>query len=262
MPIKLRGNIIKTPLPGYPKIVESVDDTTVEERYTMAPEELPLLPSRGDPYDGEIPIVLVDVPLVLRERRVTPKPGAVLYSVELIYGPAEHDEGGGTSIRGRGERAIYEYTTEDIDVPLKQHENYRTEWNHVLLRKNGVDISGGDWSAATDLQIPDYLADSFKWARPGDQVPDGWHVARPETKPGVESFRRGVAVVTVTKRAATRRKFEKESKTDYTRQTPPMTFGLAGEWLRGGSRIYSEGKVWVMVVQYTNSLRIDPDLYD
>lgn len=262
MPVKLRGHIIKTPLPGYPKIVESIDDTTIEERYTMAPGELVLLPSPGDTYQGDIPIALSDTPIVLRERRITPKPGSVLYAVELIYGPPEYDEGGGAAGGGRGARVVYEYTTEDIDVPLKQHVNYRTEWNHVLLRKIGVDISGGDWSEATGLEIPDDLAESFKWARPGDPVPDGWHVVRTETKPGVESFRRGVVVVTVTKRASIRRKFEQESKQDYTRQQPPLTFGHAGEWLRGGSRIYAEGKTWVMVVQYTNSLKIDPDLYD
>lgn len=262
MAVKYRGNIIKERLPGYPKMVQSEDDTTIEDKFTVAVGEILYLPGIGDKYPDDLLSALSDVTMTLRERRLVPKPGGGLFEVELIYAPADEDEGG----FGSNVRAVYEYTTEDIDVPLAQHPNYQTKWNHVILEKDGELWSWNDfdifWKEAVDLTIPDVFFGIFQWSKPGDSVPEGWRVIRSETKPGVESFRRGVVVITVTRKSRSKKAFERESKTDYTRQNPPKDFGHKGEWLRGGSRIYPEGKSWIMTVQYTNSITIDPDLYE
>ena len=102
----------------------------------------------------------------------------------------------------------------------------------------------------------------YKWLQPGDKCPEGFVVIARETKPGVESFRRGITTVQWVRRCGCKRKLEKSAALDYTIQMPKETFGKSGLWLRGGSKIRRNGRKWELTVSFLNSMDYDVDLYE
>lgn len=246
--------------PGYPKINMEEDNLTVQEVYVMNPRAMEKLPKIGDRYRGEMPLRNDVGDLVLTRVQAHPKGGgAEVWEVDLEYGPKPlcDDESGS----GRNKvRKWYEMGSEEMDVPLEQHPRYRACWNHRLLAQEGVAAVPAWWETATSTAVADRR---YRWGAPDEEPEEGWHVLKNETKPGVESFRNGAVTVTVTKSCLRREGFEAEAKSqDYTRGKPGVTFGVGGEWLRGGSSIRREGRRWVMAVTYINAKQIDEDLYD
>ena len=245
--------------PGYPKISSEEDNLTVTELYVMNAAEMRKLPKRGDEYEGEMPLPNDVGKLVLLRIGAEPKATGGPWTVTLEYGPEPlYDEVSGT---GRNQvRKTYEMSTEDMDVPLEQHKDYRTCWNHVLLAKTGLNAVPEWWGEATDTVID---GDDYKWGKPGETSKEGWHVVKAETMPGIESWRSGAVTVTVTKTCRSREGFDREAKKqDYTIGKPGKTFGVTGKWLRGGSSIRREGRRWVMTVAYINCKRYQEELYE
>jgi len=154
--------------------------------------------------------------------------------------------------------------TQDYDVPLAQHKNYKYFWNHKLigkLLKDKSPITPSWYNEKTTGEITGPDAMKYKWIKPNDKVPDGWCVLTNEGKPGVESFRSGITTVQMIKRSGNKRNLEKSAASDYTMETPKETFGKTGSWLRGGSKIRKSGKRWELTVSYLNSKYYDKDLY-
>ena len=244
--------------PGYPKIENSEENLVVRLVYMVGAKAMKSLPKIGDKYNGAIPISSEIEEVVLSRVTAEPKSEDGPWRVELEYTPEPlYDE-----VSGNGRNRVwktYEMSTDDMDVPLEQHEEYQARWNHVLLAKDGVSAVPTWWETTADTVIADT---NYKWGKPGEKVEEGWHVIKAETKPGVESFRDGVVTVTVTKLCHKRSGFDAEAKRrDYTVSAPGKTFGIEGMWLRGGSSIRREGRRWQMTTQFINSKYIDKDLY-
>lgn len=246
------------PQPGYPKITETEDNFTVSVRYVCTALEMRYLPKVGEAYRGETGFPYDGDKLVLSERRAEPKAEGGPWVVDLVYAPEPlYDEVSGS---GRNQvRKTYELSTEDMDVPLAQHPRYRMCWDHVLAAAPGMGVPSWWPSAVSAVSA----GASYRWLGPGEQPPEGWSVVAAETKPGVESFRSGVVRVHVTKTARKRAQFDSEARRqDYTIGAPGKTFGVSGTWLRGGSVIRRNGRLWELSVDYINAKAIDTDLYD
>lgn len=239
--------------PGYPKITAEEDNITVSLQYMVEKGRLRDLPDLGDPYRGELPRGSGVEKVVLTRMTCTPKTPDGPWLVDLEYGPEPlYDE------TRKGVRKTYELSTEDMDVPLAQHPDYKMKWDHVLLSKGGSSVPSF-WRSATSASG---TGESYMWAKPGDVIPEGWKVIAAETKPGVESYRSGVARVTLVKTCRSRSALQAEARSqDYTIGRPGTTFGYRGDWLRGGSSIKRNGRRWELTVDYLNSSRIDRDLY-
>ena len=244
--------------PGYPKITCEEDNLTVQEQYVMNAAAMKKLPRLWDEYEGEMPLPNDVGKLVLLRISAERKTEGGPWTVDLEYGPEPlYDE---VSRSGRNQvRKNYEMSTEDMDVPLEQHKDYRTNWNHVLLAKSGLNEVPEWWGTATDTVVD---GEDYCWAKPGE-TKEGWHVVAAETMPGVESWRNGAVTVTVTKTCRSREGFDREAKKqDYTIGKPGKTFGVTGKWLRGGSNIRREGRRWVMTVAYINCKKYQEELYE
>lgn len=261
--MKIVGELRKAhalvPQPGYPKVTATEEGFSVQVRYVCSPAELRYLPRIGEAYTGETGIRHEGDKLVLSELRAEPKADAAgPWTADLTYTPeplCDEVTGSGRSLV----RKTYELHTEDQDVPLAQHPRYRMCWDHVLAARNGGAVPAW-WSSATSAAD---CAEGYQWLRPGDAVPEGWTVLAAETKPGVTAFRSGVVRVSLAKTCLTRKAFDEEARRqDYTIGRPGKTFGVAGRWLRGGSTIRRNGRLWELTVDYINAKAIDTDLYD
>lgn len=242
---------------GYPEVSGQDGDETVTVKITATAAGIAKnLPRYGQYFSSDDEFFARFSYLQLTGRTVALNLGKKTYSITLTYSVKEADEGEESTVK----RDV-EYTTQDTDVPLAQHKNYRVRWNHILLT-SGADNSVPDWwESATDVKIPAGDAEKYVWALPDDKIPDGWRCLCAQTKPGVESYRSGVCTVTEISRSTNKSYLQRTAASDYTIQKPPDTFGRPGEWLRGGSSIRKSGNYWELTVSYLNSTKIDRELY-
>ena len=258
MSAKLIGNPEWVVLPGYPEVTGQDGEETVTVRVTATADGLQkYLPTYGSFFDAADPFFARFRYLLLTGRTISADQGGKTYTVTLTYGVGEEDDGEESTVKSE-----IEYTTQDVDIPIAQHANYRVCWNNLLLAVNGVRLIPSWWSTARDKKIPSDNVASYAWAKPDDQIPDGWYCLCPETKPGVESFRGGICTVTEIRRSTNKGFLSRSAKKDYTIQKPPDHFGRSGEWLRGGSSIRKCGRYWELTVSYLNSRTVDRDLYE
>jgi len=257
---KVIGNISRVLCPGYPQISGTDGIETLTVKYTVDEEGMDDLPEYGDPYanvaakwfsryDG----------MRLNSRIIAPLESGDVFEVTLTYAFPDADLPDVSASLSED----WECDTQDYDVPIARHGRYRCCWNHKLAVKSGQSIQIPGWfeTAVNDVMNPADAA-VYKWLKPGDKCPDGYVIIASETKPGVESFRRGITTVQWIRRCGSKRKLEKSAQLDYTIQTPKETFGKSGRWLRGGSKIRKNGKKWELTVSFLNSQDYDTDLYD
>jgi hypothetical protein len=254
-PFTIDSTFSNTLAPQTIRFTAAEDSLNLEIEIVIPASDFSELPEIGSKYKGDIANVYGINQLALTGTEMTALGGDDEYfRCRLTYGPSPlYDES------SSGVRKVYELTTEDMDVPLAQHEDYRMKWNHVLLAKSGKGMPSF-WSDAKDSSGS---GSDYQWAKPGDAVSDGWVVIAAETKPGVESFRSGVPMVIKTETALSRTSLQNEAKhNDYTKDTPGITFGFGGQWLRCGSSIRRNGRWWELQVRYINCKKVDSDLYD
>lgn len=253
--VKIIGDIGIMMCPGYPSLsgTDSCEQITV--KFTFSADRMFELPNYGSCFQHEDYKFFERFShLKLRQRTVVPLPGGSLYEVTLVYAEDESSS---------SEAVIKEevsYKTQDVDIPLEQHKNYRTCWKYQLAGKNDSPVPGW-WKTATTQEIPSADRGRYLWIKPGEKPKDGWSVLKDRTKPAT-SYRAGVTTVSVTQRTTNKKKLEKSARLDYTVQSPPDDFGRGGYWLRGGSEIKKEGRYWVLSVTYLNTRIIDKDIYD
>lgn len=254
--MKLAGSISYVVQPGYPKLISDEGTFELQVNYLLNEDEvgMDLHQIRGDFLDQRFPMFF-NLNLRCQRYSLTPKPGHKVWLLEVTYSSGDAETGDSPDLK-----EVIEMSTEDYEVPLSQVNGYRVCWDHVLLRKNGSSKVAAWWENASDTVLPDSSNAEFKWAKAGADIPDGWHVFKSETMPGVNGKLTGTRVVTVTT-YGTKQQLSKKSKKDYTKEPPPETFNMPGEWLRGGSSIRKEGKKWALTVQYRNFDHIDPRLY-
>lgn len=250
---KVVGTIQLTPQPGFPKLTGSDGDETITMKYRCTEEELPALPQYGDTYDfagvtGN----------TLETRNIERHSSGEFYDVVLTYKapPSEMK-----SVPSGPVMEEWDYETQDYDVPIEQHENYLTCWNHRFIVIKGEVENIELWSTATNTELDEDQSAKYAWIKPGDKVPSGWYEQHAEYKPGVESYRAGITTVNCVKRCTDVKKLIADAIKDYTIQTPAKTYGRTGEWLRGGSKIKKEGRYHVLTVSYLNIQEIDRDIY-
>jgi len=274
MATKLIGNVVWVIQPEYPTLSsQRTSQTLAVKLHASAAGLAANLPALGAAWSSTDPFFGAVTNLVLTTREVKPLAGTVLYEVTLTY----TDDDSSEYVSGSGFTAVtrsVERDTQDTDVPIGQHPNYRTCWNHVLLHRIADDSSYDItwWPTATDTVIPAANRENFRWAKPDDALPDGWSVLNSAVKKDVESFRDGVTTVHVIESSASKNALTKSAAADYTTQTPPDTFSLPSSitvdeesvpcWLRGGSKIKKNGRKWELEVSYLHAKRgVDTDIY-
>lgn len=259
--VKTVGVIDWVPQPGYPELSGKPGGEVLTCKYIVSADRMDGLPEYNTPYKNELYRFFNGFDyLLLKQRNVKTLPGGGHYEVTLIY---EQSDAQLLDVSTSAVEIECEQDTREETYPLEYRPNYRCRWNRRLLARRDTAPTVPDWwSAAATTVIPVVDQDDYRWISPGDQVPDGWYELCSETKPGVDGFLGGVVVVTVTKRSARKSKLIKDARLDYTICEPPETFGVDGEWLRGGSSMRKEGRYWVQTVQYTNTTSIDRDFYD
>ena len=254
---KLIGNPEWVIQPGYPEVSGQDGEESITVKIIATADGLEKnLPTYGSYFESDDPFFSRFNYLLLRGRSVTLDQGKKTYSVVLTYGSLESDDGEEATVRSE-----IEYSTQETDIPLAQHENYRVSWDHILLAKNGISAVPAWWETASSKTISQDDAARYAWASPEEKIPDGWFCLRAERKPGVVSFRRGICTITEIRRSTNKSYLERTAELDFTIQTPPDTFGRPGEWLRGGSSIRKTGRYWELQVSYLNSAIIDRELY-
>ena len=256
--MKVIGTISWEVQPGFPKLTNTDGSLELQVNYLLNEKELEELPAiRENFIDPRFP-AFHGMWLRLSRMTVTPKPGYKIWLLELTYTTPGDSSGDNPDVK-----ETIEYETEEYEEPLKACENYRTNWDHVLLRNSSCKdaVPRSLWESAVTTVLADSYIGKFQWANPDDAVPDGWQTVCAETMPGVTGRLAGAVIVTVTKKASSKVRLEREAGKDYTRQNPPDTFNRPGEWLRCGSSIRQEGSKWVLTVKYRNAKRINKELY-
>ena len=149
----------------------------------------------------------------------------------------------------------------EVDVPLERHSNYLAKWNHKIAVKDDATFVVEDWEFATNTKLTPEQEKKYKWLKPDDTVPDGYWIARKETKPGVETYK--ISIPEVRKRTYSRNRANLLSlmNSDFKKSTPPDTFGYTGEWLQQASTLQKEGSYWVCEQSWLGSKKVDSDLY-
>lgn len=258
MSAKLIGKVDWVIQPDSPELSGQEGDETVTVKVTATSKGLVNLPQYGAPFESKDPFFAQFSYLVLTGRSVRLDKGGKTYSVTLTYGTSEGSENNTEAVV----RREVEYSTQDADIPLAQHPNYRVRWNHVLIAKKGTASSPSWWTNASDKAISSDDAGKYAWAKPDEKVPEGWYCLLAETKRGVEAYRSGICTVSEISRSTNKSYLERSAAKDYTIQTPPDTFGRPGQWLRGGSSIRKSGRYWELSVSYLNSKKWDEELYN
>lgn len=263
--MKQVGRINLEPQPGYPKITATEDSYTLVVRYACTTTQVRGLPKVGSAWTRGFTVPNGLGKLVLSDLKVESMKGEDgPWMAELTYTPeALYDEVNGDIF------TTYELVTEDMDVPIEQHPDFRTRWKYSLIYrkekgKNNSFAAAAFWPVATSPSIVSSDGDpGVAWILPGDQLPGkDWRVFGVAEKHGVDSYRAGVAKVRMVRTCPRRGPLEAEARSvDYKISTPKVTFGLAGKWLRGGSSIRRNGRKWELTVEYINSLDIDTDIY-
>ena len=254
---RIVGEITQVLEPGYPELSVQDGVATVTVVYTVSADWLAArMPRSGSSFPGVEGYEFFKrfARTTLSSYTVKPKPGGQLYTLTLVYTDDDNDDEDAVV------KSEVEYETQDDPTPLEMRSNYRTCWNHQLCAKGTTSIPAW-WGTATSEVIPAADCDSYEWIKPGGRARDGWGIIKEETKPGVENRLSGKTIVHVIQRCASLRKLVKSAEKDYTIQTPPKVFNRPGEWLRGGSSITKNGKLWELRVDFYNALAIDRDLY-
>lgn len=255
---KIIGNVQRVLCPGYPQVsgTDGIEQLTV--KYTMNEIGLEELPEYGSFYvnSGAAWFAQYDG-MRLKSRTITPLDSGDLFEVTLIYEFIDSE------LPSPPLSEEWECDTQDYDVPIAKHSKYRYCWNHKLAARTTAGSSVPSWfrEAVSEVIAAEH-ADNYKWLKPDDKCPEGYAIVAQETKPGVESFRRGITTVQWIRTCGNKKKLEKNAQLDYTIQTPKETFGKTGAWLRGGSKIRKNGKKWELTVSFLNSQEYDTDLYD
>lgn len=263
---KLIGRIGWELQPGYPELSGDDGAEQITEKYIVPLSQIGSIPLPGTLYScSRYDFFDLFRVLRLRTRNVKPTSSGKAFEVTLVYAyPPGAEPPGDTEVY-----ETVEYDTNEYDAPIEQNKNYTIAWNHRFCVKDSEDID--EWTAFDawletyenkDITIPEFYAGLVAWVKVGEKTPDGFYDAIAATKPTVSSFRTGVAVVTQTFRCSSKKKLTKKIKDDFHRAPPPDDFDAVGDWLRGGSKMRKEGRLWVQTVNYTNSRVIDPEIYE
>ena len=257
--MKQVGRINLEPQPGYPKVTATEDNYTLLFRYACSASAVRSLPRVGSAYTGVFKVPSGVGKLVLSDLKAEPVKGENgPWMAELTYTPeALYDEVNGDIF------TTYELVTEDMDVPIEQHPDFRARWKYCAAYKKGHPFPSTWWENSKSTVIVSSDDPVYMWILPGDQLPGKeWRFFGMAEKHGVDSYRAGVAKVRMVRTCPRRGPLEAEARSvDYRISTPKVTFGLAGKWLRGGSSIKRNGRKWELTVEYINSLDIDTDIY-
>lgn len=261
---KLIGRIGWELQPGYPELSGDDGAEQITERWIVHRNEIAQIPEPGTFYSSATHDFFNLFPkLRLRSRTVRPMTGGKTYEVTLVYAyPPGMEPPGDTQVY-----EACEYNTQEFDAPINQHPDYKIEWDHAFWVKKGEesseDVSNILYSTreAKTNAIPSSGAGKCCWIKDGEKAPDGYGAMTNVQKPGVTSFRTGVATVTQTYKSTSKAKLKKKIADDFKIGAPKETFGATGAWLRGGSQMRKESRYWTQVVTYTNSKQIDTDIY-
>jgi len=244
------------PQRGFP----ALDGQDGDERIVVEwLEKNPILPDYYTAFSDErFPVFAPFFSLILRKRSCVPV-SEDLFRIRCEYDNSGDDGTGYTM--GGGVYTICTCTNEAVDVPLAQHANYRTKWNHDMHAADGA--SSSTWmDDAKTTEVEESLASEYAWAKPGTVPADGWRVVMSAAKPGVESFLAFLPVVHVI-RTGQKARLTRTMALDGTIQTPPDTFGCTAlKWLQVGSSLVQQGRLWELTTDYRGSAAIDTDLYD
>lgn len=244
-------------MPGYPQLSGQEGDETLTDSFTCALSYAGQLPPYGSFFSGDPEFFRQFKYLRLTSRTVTPLVNANIIEITLTYTLPKGDNASGSDASEVTEE--WSLATRDSELALEKHPKYKYKWNHKLAQNGSSTPSF--WKDAKDELMSAEEAKNFKWLKPGEKAPDGWGIYAVETKPGVEGYRTGVVTVQQTKRHPNKTRLEASAKADYTIQEPAEKFGCNGKWLRGGSSMQKNGRLWELTVEYLCMAEIDEELY-
>ncbi len=262
---------------NYPQIKSSETSATVEVKCTCPKDDL-AIGLIGAPFSQIFPDVEFNYDFaILIDYSASPMIDSNFYEEVMtfeIFEATDLTGGSSTDIE-----ETVELTTQDIDIPLAEHEAYKLWWNYDLYCGYEVTntlpagfepatadaaINSGDKTPSSNVDA-EAIVSRYAWIKPGQKPPEGKNLKKfmECTKPGVESYRRGVPIVTLVVKCRNLNAVIKHVSTNYSVQVPKYTFGFSGgQWFSGGCSIKKNGRYWECRREYSHhSQGCDKDLY-
>lgn len=259
--VKLIGTIGWMIQEGYPELSGEDGAETITEKYIVDKAAIGDIPAVNSAYsNADHPFLNTFTLHKLRQRNVRAMKGDVTYEATLVWSLPP-------GVDPPGEMEVFktsEYSTMEFDAPIGQHPNYLMCWDHHLATDGESETPNLDYDTLMTVNTPDMPADMqthWRWIKNPESLPDGFYIVEPRTKPGVDSYRTGAAVVTETYRSTSQGLLTKRIQDDFHIGAPEKTFGASGQWLRGGSGMTKQGAYWLQRVAWTNRAEWDSEIY-
>ena len=174
---KVVGTIQLTAQPGFPQLSGADGDETITMKYRCSDADLASLPDYGDTFsDSNHPYFTTFTGNILETKNITRDKSGEFYDVTLTY---KRSEGSPGAVPSGPVMEEWDYDTQDKDVPIEQHPNYLTKWNHVIIARTGTNVAYSGWNTDTGKD-PNVMSKEnvkiYRWIKPDDPVPNGWEL--------------------------------------------------------------------------------------
>jgi hypothetical protein len=234
----------------------------IEDRLYGTDADMNTMPSFGDPHEDSGECYLI------KKSNLQPDASGQIWSVDLLYGE-DSPKFQYSLEQSTLERPIELATTDNCPA------NYLMNFTHHLAASDGDAAVPGFWDTATNPLLSAANAQLYRWVRDASELPkesDGtrWSIIASRTKPGVEGFILGSAIVRAQAWYALEEHFEdsiaKFAGLGAVRMAPAKRYGLPSDykhWLLlpdiVGAR---DGYYWTFSLRFQYSKNEwDEDLY-
>lgn len=192
---------------------------------------------------------------------------ASLWQVEVVYSISYSSNWSDDDQTVVGKKSA-QLSVRNIQIPLQQHPEYRTIWNHYLIANNGNCPS---WiTDKTDTLLTTADRANYQWVKSIGEVPVDpdsqgryWEIVAKPSKAGVEYYDMACFVVTISAKYKTASSAGGAiSKNINKIASPSQDFGLSGQWKLDQASVSYDGKHWIASSTYTRAIdEWDKDLY-
>ena len=148
-----------------------------------------------------------------------------------------------------------------LSMPLENHKDYRTCWNHYLAAAPGITSVPSWWGSAKKAELGDSDAQNYRWVKSPGECPGDkkgmWRTIKAPTLPGVESYDMATYSITESARFRTARAAGKMVAGKLNQiGKPEEDFGLTPSgynWKCDDASVSWNGKHWLATMTWTRS---------
>ena len=146
-----------------------------------------------------------------------------------------------------------------LSMPLENHKDYRTCWNHYMAAAPGVSAIPAWWESAAKTELDDADAQKYRWVKSPGECPNDkkgmWRTVKDPAMPGVESYDMATYSITESARFGSARAAGRMVANQLNRiGAPNETFGIeGGNWKCDDASVTWNGKYWLATMTWTRS---------